>query len=219
MGYVACANCGNLNKEGDPTCYSCGLELVAAAPPPPPPIESVEESGWGSNADIRVQPLRPGGGSEPNKGRFKDLASRYEARKVPKTQATILHGLRSGLPAGLLAGFFMAIYRKYQVDDLTRLLVRGHPHMAKHGSEIMVYSVGFDVFLGLIIGFVLGLTNLLCFTPEATRTGAVLGAVAGAILVFMVGGNVGYVGVAVGALNGALIAFLASSIEKLIRGG
>ena len=219
MGYVACANCGNLNKDDAPTCYSCGQEMVAA-PPPPPPSEPPpsEENPWAANLDVRVQPLNPNSGGDPTKARFKDLASRYDARKVPQTNANIVHGVRSGVPAGLLAGFFMAMYRKQSVDDMTRLLVRKHPKMEKHGSEIIGYSIGFDLLLGLILGFVLGLTNLLCFPREAMTTGAILGAAAGGILVYLVGVS-DYTGVIVGAINGAVMGAAASFIErKLFRG-
>ncbi|MBN9419578.1 hypothetical protein ABS71_17990 [bacterium SCN 62-11] len=216
--YVACANCGNLNKQGDPTCYSCGQEMVAAPPPPPAPPEpeAVEENPWQANLDIRVQPLNPktGGGQ----GRFKDLSSRYEARAVPKTQANIGHGLRAGIPAGLLTGALMCAYRKVQVDDMTRLAYRKNPKIDKHGSQMMGYTMGYDLFLGLLIGMCLGLTNLLCFPVEATRTGAILGGIAGGVLAYLVGK--GFSGALVGVLEGAVLAWLACMIEtKLFRGG
>lgn len=218
--YVACANCGNLNKEGEPTCYSCGQEMVAAPPPPPPsaPEPTAEENPWQANLDIRVQPLNPSKGSDMSKGRFKDLASRYEARKVPTTQANIGHGLRSGIPAGLLTGALMCAFRKSQVDDMTRLAVRKYPKMDKHGSQMMGYTMCYDLFLGLLIGAALGLSNLLCFPFEASRTGAILGGLAGGVLAFMVGK--GYTGALIGVVEGLVLAWLASFIErKLFRGG
>lgn len=217
--YVACANCGNLNKEGEATCYSCGQELVAAPPPPPVSNEPLpEENPWQANLDIRVQPLSPAKGGDPSKGRFKDLASRYEARAVPKTQANAGHGLRAGIPAGLLTGAIMCGFRKSQVDDLTRMAIRKYPKMDKHGSQIMGYTVCYDLILGLLIGVALGLTNLLCFPFEASRTGAILGALAGGVLSFMVGK--GYSGALIGAVEGLLLAWLACMIEtKLFRGG
>jgi hypothetical protein len=218
MGYIACANCGNLNKDDATTCYSCEQELVAPPPPPPSEPAPVEENPWSANLDVRVQPLNPNAGGDPTKARFKDLSSRYEARKVPQTNANIMHGLRSGLPAGLLAGVFMGFYRKHKVDEMTRLLVRKHPKMDKHGPEIFGYSVGFDLFLGLILGFILGLTNLLCFPREATTTGAIVGAIAGGVLVYLVG-VADYAGVILGAVNGGVMGALASLIErKLFRG-
>lgn len=212
--YVACANCGNLNKEGETTCYSCGQEMVAAPPAPPPSApQPVEENPWQANLDIRVQPLSP---KASDKGRFKDLASRYEARKVPKTQAHIGHGLRAGIPAGLLTGALMCAYRKSQVDDMTRLAVRRYPKLDKHGSQMMGYTVCYDLLLGLLIGAALGLSNLLCFPFEATRTGAILGGLAGGVLAFLVGK--GYTGALVGVVEGAILAWLASLIErKLFR--
>jgi len=216
--YVACSNCGNLNKQSETACYSCGQELANDIPPPPPPSEPVaQDSAWEVNTDIRVQPLNPRQG-DATKPRFKDLASRYEARKVPTTQANVGHGLRSAIPAALLTGGLMCAFRKSQVDDLTRLLVRKHPKMDKHGSEIMGYTMCFDLFLGLIIGIALGLTNLLCFPYEASRAGAVIGALVGGVLAFMVGK--GYMGAMVGAVEGMVLAFLASFIERrLFRGG
>ena len=216
--YVACPNCGNLNKQGEPTCYSCGQEIPTDIPPPPPPapVEAAPESGWQDNLDIRVQPLNPSKGGDPTKGRFKDLASRYEARKVPKTDANIGHGLRSGIPAGLLTGALMCAFRKSQVDDMTRLAYRKNPKVDKHGSEMMGYTMCYDLFLGLLIGAALGLTNLLCFYVEATRAGAVLGALAGGVLSFVVGK--GYMGLVIGAVEGAVLAWLACFIEnKLFR--
>lgn len=217
--YVACANCGNLNKEGEATCYSCGQELVAVVPPPPVSDEPIaEENPWQANLDIRVQPLNPSKGGDPSKGRFKDLASRYEARAVPKTQANIGHGLRAGIPAGLLTGALMCGYRKSQVDDMTRLAIRKYPKLDKHGSQMMGYTMCYDLFLGLLIGAALGLSNLLCFPFEAARTGAILGGLAGGVLAFMVGK--GYSGAMVGVVEGLILAFLAYFIEaKLFRGG
>ena len=218
MAYVACANCGNLNKEGEPTCYSCGQEMVAAPPPPPPSSEPPPsaENPWAANLDVRVQPLSPKTG-DPSKARFQDLASRYDARTVPQTNANVLHGLRSGLPAGLLTGVLMGFYRKYQVDDMTRLAVRKYPHMPKHGGEMMAYSVGFDLILGLLLGIVLGMSNLLCFPFEAARTGAILGAFSGALLLWLAG--TGFESVVIGVVQGAIMGTLASLIErKLFRG-
>ena len=218
MGYIACANCGNLNKDDATSCYSCGQEMVAAPPPPPPgPPEASDENPWSANLDVRVQPLSPSSG-DPGKARFKDLASRYDVKKVPQTNANVVHGLRSGIPAGLLAGLLMGFYRKYKVDDMTRLLVRKHPKMDKHGGEILGYSICFDLVLGMILGFILGLTNLLCFPREATSTGAVVGAVAGGVLVYLVGIS-DFTGVMLGAINGGVMGALASLIErKLFRG-
>ena len=217
--YVACPNCGNLNKQGEPTCYSCGQEIPNDIPPPPPsePVAAVEENPWQANLDIRVQPLNPSKGSDVSKGRFKDLASRYEARKVPKTQAHIGHGLRAGIPAGLLTGAMMCGFRKFQVDDMTRLAYRKNPKIEKHGSQMMGYTMCYDLFLGLLIGVALGLSNLLCFYVEASRAGAILGALAGGVLSFIVGK--GYMGVVIGAVEGLVLAWLACVIEnKLFRG-
>lgn len=219
MGFVACVQCGNSNRDTDTNCYSCGAELVLP-PPAPPQMEAPppEDDPWAANRDLRVQPLSPTGGADPNKGRFRDLASRYEAKAIPKTDANVLHGIRSGVPAGLLVGVLMGFYRKSQSDELTRLVLRRHPKTPKHGSEIFAYSVGFDLFLGLALGIFLGLTNLLCYTPESGIRGAILGALAGGGLCFYVGA--GYVGILVGAVQGFLMGILASLIErKLYRGG
>ncbi|MBX3169486.1 MAG: hypothetical protein KF760_18945 [Candidatus Eremiobacteraeota bacterium] len=188
-------------------------------PPPPPaaPAEPVEENPWQANLDIRVQPLNPSKGGDPTKGRFKDLASRYEARKIPQTQANIGHGLRAGIPAGLLTGAMMCAFRKSQVDDMTRLAYRKNPKIDKHGSQMMGYTMCYDLFLGVLIGAALGLSNLLCFYFEASRAGAVLGALAGGVLSFIVGK--GFMGVAIGAIEGLVLGWLASAIEnKLFRG-
>lgn len=217
--YVACPNCGNLNKQGETACYSCGQEIPTDLPPPPPPapVEAVAESGWQDNLDIRVQPLNPSKGSDVSKGRFKDLASRYEARKIPKTDANIGHGLRAGIPAGLLTGGLMCAFRKVQVDDMTRLAYRKNPKIDKHGSQMMGYTMGYDLALGLLIGVALGLSNLLCFYFEASRAGAIIGALAGGVLSFIVGK--GFMGVAIGAVEGLVLGWLASAIEnKLFRG-
>lgn len=215
--YVACPNCGNLNKQGEPTCYSCGQEMPTDIPPPPPtaPVEAVaEENPWQANLDIRVQPLNPSKGSDASKGRFKDLASRYEARKVPKTDSNVVHGLRAGIPAALLTGALMCAFRKSQVDDMTRLAYRKNPKVDKHGSTMMGYTMCYDLVLGLLIGAALGLTNLLCFYVEATRAGAVLGALAGGVLSFLAGK--GYLGLVIGAVEGAVLAWLACLIENKV---
>lgn len=217
--YVACPNCGNLNKQDAATCYSCEQAMPTDIPPPPPTAveQPVEENPWQANLDIRVQPLNPSKGGDATKGRFKDLASRYEARKVPKTQANIGHGLRAGIPAGLLTGALMCAFRKNQVDDMTRLAYRKNPKIEKHGSQMMAYTMGYDLMLGLLIGAALGLSNLLCFYLEASRAGAVLGALAGGVLSFIVGK--GFMGVAIGAVEGLVLGFLACAIEnKLFRG-
>lgn len=218
--YFACANCGNLNKQGDTTCYSCGQELVEPPPPPPPspetPEPAAEENPWQANLDIRVQPLNPK--TAGGQGRFKDLASRYEARHAPRTEANVGHGLRAGIPAGLLTGGLMCAYRKVRVDDMTRLAYRKDPKIDKHGSQMMAYTMGYDLFLGLIIGIFLGLTNLLCFAIEASRTGAVLGGLAGAVLAYLAGK--GFSGVLIGVLEGLVLGWLACMIEtKLFRAG
>jgi len=191
--------------------------MVAVPTPPPAAPPPVEENPW-VNKDVRVQPLSPSAGGDPTKARFKDLASRYEARAIPKTQATIVHGIRSGIPAGLVAGVIAGMMRKSKPDELTRLLVRKYPKMDKHGTEILGYSVCFDLFVGILLGLILGLTNLLCFPKEAATTGAVVGAMIGAGLVYMVGVS-DFTGVMLGAVNGGLIGLLASLIEnKLFRG-
>lgn len=220
MGYVACPQCGNLNRDTDTSCYSCSAELVPPPPPPPeaPPAEAAPDvdDPWAANRDIRVQPLSPKSGGDPNSARFKDLASRYEAKPVPKLNSTPAQGLRAGLPAGLVAGVLMGMYRQQNPDELTRLLVRRMPKLDKKGSTVLGYSIGFDLFLGLLIGGFLGLSNLLCFTPEACVRGAILGAMASAVLIYLAGTS--YFGLVLGALNGFVIALLASLIErKLFR--
>lgn len=215
MSYVACSHCGNLNKESDSNCYSCGQALVPA-PPPAPVAEApaVEEDPWAANKDIRVQPLSPGGGADPSKARFKDLASRYEAKPVPKLNSNALHGIRSGVPAGLIAGTLMGLYRQQSPDEFTKLLVRKYPTIKPKSQEVIGYSICFDLFLGLLLGMLLGLMNILCFPPEAGRIGAILGAVVGGVLVYLVGS--GFAGILLGALNGFVIATLAALIERKI---
>lgn len=221
MGYVACPQCGNLNKDTETKCYNC--EAAIEAPPPPPPEAppaptSAEEDPWAANKDLRVQPLSPSSGGDPSKARFKDLASRYEAKPVPKLDSNVMQGIRAGIPAGLIAGVMMGVYRKANPrgDEMTRLLVRKYPKMAKDGSQVLVYSIGFDLFLGVLIGAFLGLSNLLCFIPEASTRGAIIGALASAIMIYFAGTS--YVGLLIGAANGLVIAGLAAFIErKLIR--
>ena len=69
--YLACSNCGNLNKQGESSCYSCGHDLSSDIPPPPPPSEPepVQDSTWEANTDIRVQPLNPSQGGDATKAR------------------------------------------------------------------------------------------------------------------------------------------------------
>jgi hypothetical protein len=217
MSYVACANCGNLNRQSDTHCYSCGQELVAVAPPPPPVEEAPsEDDPWAANRDLRVQPLSVASGGDPSKARFKDLASRYEARPVEKIDANIVHGVRAALPAALLTGPLMALYRKQQPDELTRLVVKKYPKMPKQGSEMMGYSLCFELFFALLLGCILGLTNILCFTPESGRTGAVIGALVSAVMIYLAG--LSYGGIVIGAVHGFVLGTLASLIErKLFR--
>jgi hypothetical protein len=42
-------------------------------------------------------------------GRFKDLASRYETKPVPKLDATAIHGLRSGLVGGIVSAAYRGV--------------------------------------------------------------------------------------------------------------
>jgi len=215
MSYIACSICGNLNRDSDSNCYSCGQELVAPPPPPPETVAPpVEDDPWAANKDLRVQPLSPSAGGDPSKARFKDLASRYEAKAIPKLDANVLHGIRAGVPAGLITGVLMGLYRKQRPDDFTRILVRKYPSMKKSPDQIFGYSIGFDLFLGLILGIILGLTNLLCFTPEASRTGAIVGALVGGGLVYLAG--TGFAGIVLGAVHGLILGGLTSLIERKV---
>ena len=96
---------------------ACVPESGDASPPPPPappPSAPVEDDPYAANREIQARSL---GGGNKDKAKFKDLASRYEARKVPKTDATILHGWRSGAIAGLVCGLDA---REVGVGELSR---------------------------------------------------------------------------------------------------
>ena len=213
MGYVACAHCGSSNRDSDSHCYNCEKELVAAPPPPPTaePEALPEDNPWAANQDLRVQPLNP---KFADKGRFKDLASRYEASHIPKTQSNVIHGIRSGVVGGLIVGAGMAFYRQKSSDGFTKLLLRKDPKMPKTGNEVAAFSLGFDLFLGLFLGILLGARNLLCFTPDAMRNGAVVGALAGGAISYIVGK--GYENVIIGGVEGLALGLTISLVERYL---
>jgi hypothetical protein len=213
MGYIACANCGSSNRDSDSHCYQCEQPLVAAAPPPPPPPSEAlpADDPWAANRDLRVQSIDP---KFADKGRFKDLASRYEASHIPKTQSNVVHGFRSGVVGGLIVGAGMALYRQKSVDGFTRLLLRKDPKMPKNGSEVAAFSMGFDLIFGLLLGVILGARNLVCFTPDAARNGALLGALIGGAIAFTLGK--GYESILIGGLEGLALGTTISLVERYL---
>jgi hypothetical protein len=222
MSYVACHACGNLNRAQDTQCFSCQADLTAAPPPPPMPIPVAGEAPAAAAApdsdefqlDNRVMRIAP---KDADAGRFKDLASRYETKPVPKLDATAIHGLRSGLVGGIVTGFLSGLFRLKVPDDFTRLFARKYPQISQHPGQIFSLSLGMDVVLGLLIGLLLGFTNRLCWQAESAQAGAVIMAIVGAIVIYYTQGHVATVVIA--AVHGWIMAFLISGIErKIFRG-
>lgn len=212
-----------LNRAADTQCYQCQGELGEAPPPPPPVIPPTPEgpagevAPWGGT-DL---PQRRIGAEKTEKGynvKPKDLAARYERKEIPQTDATILHGLRAAPLAGLLVGAAMGLLRNYHTDETARYLAKKYS-IARTGMQMMQYSVAIDLVFSLVLGFILGLTNLLCFPPESGRVGAVIGALTAAVIIFLVPTGANYANVLVGLIHGFLLAYLISLTErKLFRG-
>lgn len=215
MAYLNCPKCGSINRQGDAVCFQCQADLTdAPPPPPPPPAPVIEEDPYASNRDLA--PRRIGSDDKP---KYKDLASRYEAKPVPKMDSTAIHGIRSGAIAGFLMGIVMCIYRKNVVDETTVLLARKMGKgFQKHGADVFVATMTIDFLYGILIGAILGLTNILCFTPEASRNAAMISALVAVILYYFAGTAPIWV-IFVGAVHGYLLGMLASLIEKKIFRG
>jgi len=211
-----------LNRAADTQCYQCQAELGEAPPPPPPVIPPTpegpagEQSPW-SGGDLPQRRI----GAEKEKSysvKPKDLAARYERKEIPQTDATILHGLRAAPLAGLIMGAAMGLLRNYYTDETARYLSKKFS-IARTGMQMMQYSIAIDLAFSLVLGFILGLTNLLCFPPESGRAGAVIGALAAAVIIFMVPVGANYMNVVIGLVHGFLLAYLISLTErKLFRG-
>jgi hypothetical protein len=218
MAYINCPKCGSINRDSDPKCFSCQADLTEVAPPPPPPAPpppppGAQASGFGDNAALAERELSSGNADKP---RFKDLASRYEARPLPRLDSNLWQGIRSGLIAGLLTGFAFAFYRSKGDDDTWKMLIHYMPALhTRQIADIVIYSLGMNGLFGLFLGGGLGATGRICFTQESTFVGAVLGAVGGALIMYFAP-HADYTVVVVGAVNGYLTALLASLIERKI---
>ena len=215
MAYLNCPKCGSINRQGDPVCFQCQADLTDAPPPPPPPVAPViEEDPYAANRDLA--PRRIGSDDKP---KFKDLASRYEAKPVPKMDSTAIHGIRSGAIAGFLMGIVMCVYRKYVADETTVLLARKMGKgFQKHGMDVFVATMTIEFLYGILIGAILGFTNILCFTPESAQKAAMISALV-AVLLFYFAGTASFAFIFVGALHGYLLGLLISLIEKKIFRG
>ncbi len=212
-----------LNRAADTQCYQCQAELGEAPPPPPPVVPPTPEGPAGEQApwaggDV---PQRRIGAEKTEKGynvKPKDLSARYERKEIPVTDATVLHGLRAAPLAGLVMGAVMGMMRNYYTDE-TAVLLSKKFKIARNGLPMMEYSLAVDLGFSLVMGLILGLTNLLCFAPEAGRAGAVIGALTAAGIIFMAPHGANYFNVVIGLIHGFLLAYLISQTErKLFRG-
>ena len=215
MGFLTCPGCGNINRDSDTNCFSCQADLTAVPPPPPAPVaEPVQE--------VEAEPamgMTRIGGPVTDAPRFKDLASRYVTKPVPKMDSTAVHGLRSGIFGGILVGAAMGAFRTQVPDDLTRLLIRKYPTMPKNGFDIWFYTFFGDILFGLVLGAILGFINQLCWQPESGRTGAILGTLVAGIIYYMSGHTGEPATILIGAVHGWVLAFTISGIErKVFRG-
>ena len=218
MGYLPCPQCGSVNRDTDPNCFSCNADLTAVPPPPPPPTVPMEEAATPGvpELDLRVSRISD---DKVDQGRFKDLASRYEAKPLPKMDSGVEHGLRSGLIGGLLIGAILGMLRLQMPDDFTYLIIRHFPGTAKAGMDIFIFTLVGDVFFGLFLGALLGFRNQLCWQPESGRTGLVFGLLISLGVYYHIGHIAQPVSIAIGTIHGYILAWIISGIErKLFRG-
>jgi hypothetical protein len=215
--YLTCPQCGSINRDSDSNCFSCNADLTSVPPPPPPPsVPSEEAAQEGVPAlDVRVSKIADG---KIDQGRFKDLSSRYEAKPLPKMDSTVLHGLRSGLVAGMIVGAAMGVTRTQLADDFTTLIVRYYPKTPKDGIDVFLFTFLGDIFFGVILGMILGFINLLCWQAESARTGMLFGLLVACGAYYQCGVLGHPFTILIGVFHGYVLGWSISTVErKLFR--
>lgn len=219
MGFLACPQCGQINRDSDSECFSCKADLTGVPPPPPPPVpveEAVAATPAGPELDVRVARIA---GQKTDGGHFKDLASRYEAKPTPKMDSGVMQGLRSGLIGGAFVGAAMGFLRTQLPDDVTKLIIRKYPTIKPDGFDIWKFTFIGDLVFGLILGAILGFINQLCWQPESARTGAIIGVLVACVTYYICGHGQNVVSIVVGTFHGYALAWIISGIErKMFRG-
>ena len=125
--------------------------------------------------------------------------------------------MRSGIAGGLICGLVFGAFRLKVPDDFTRLLIKKYATIGQQPGQILIFSIGTDLICGVLLGMILGFTNILCFPPESGRTGAIFGGLAGALLIYLTKGTPFTLGL--GAFHGFVMGTLIALFErKVFRG-